>query len=202
MRFPVNRSTLVLIAACAFALGGCSWFGKGSSYEQSRASRPLEVPPDLDAPQTGAGMEIPEAGSPSSAGDTGSASAQSAPSSAPQSIYVGEDAEMELSDSPSGAWKRVGLALERAQVAEITARDESAGTYTVSGVTRQKKEDQGGFLKRVFTRDKTESANVVRVVRVVASGSGSKVQIEDESGNAVEDELARRIISALKQRLG
>lgn len=202
MRFHDTRGTLVLIAACAFALGGCSWFGKGSSYEQSRASRPLEVPPDLDAPQTGAGMEIPDTGSASTASDGTSAPAQSAPSSAPQSIYAGDDATMNLSDSPTGAWKRVGLALERAQVAEITARDESAGTYTVSGVTRQKREDQGGFLKRVFTRDKTESANVVRVVRIVASGEGSKVQVEDESGNAVEDELARRIISALKSRLG
>lgn len=194
---------VVLIVACAFAVGGCSWFGKGSIYERSRASQPLEVPPDLDTPQVGAGMDIPEAGSASSSTSMSSeaSGATSTPSSQPQPIYAGEDSTLELSDSPAGAWKRVGLALERAAVAEVTSSDESAFTYTVSGVTRQKK-DEGGFLKRVFTREKTESANVTRVVRIVPSGAGSKVQVEDEGGEPVSDELARRIISALKQRLG
>jgi uncharacterized lipoprotein len=190
---------VVLLALVVLAASGCSFFGKKSSYEQARASRPLEVPPDLDAPATTGSLSIPESGN---GGTSDAAAAGGAPSDAPSEIVAGEDSSMSLADSPAGAWRRVGLALERSQVGEIAARDESAATYTLTGKTRVGAKDDRGFFKKLFTSEKSESAEVTRVVRISADGAGSRVTVEDEGGQPVGDEFARRIISALKQRLG
>lgn len=200
IRIPV---TLALMVAMTLACGGCSLFGKKSSYESARESRPLEVPPDLDLPATTGALSIPSTDASSVDAGMSESAPESIPSDAPAAeIVAGEDSTMTLGDSPAGAWRRVGIALERTEVGEITARDESAGTYTLSGVTRVAAKDDRGFFKKLFTSEKSESAQVVRVVRVSAAGDGSRVTVEDEGGQAVDDEFARRIISALKQRLG
>jgi len=190
---------VVLLATVVLAAGGCSFFGKKSSYEQAQASRPLEVPPDLDTPSTGGSLSIPEGGT-GATSDDGSLAA--VPSEAPAEIVAGEDSSMSLADSPAGAWRRVGMALERSQVGEITARDESTATFTLNGTSRVTAQDDRGFFKKLFTSEKSESAEVTRIVRIRADGDGSRVTVEDEGGQAAGDEFARRIISALKQRLG
>ena len=53
MRIDRRVALLLAVVALGFALGGCGWFGgKTKEYETSREERPLEVPPDLDAPAT------------------------------------------------------------------------------------------------------------------------------------------------------
>jgi uncharacterized lipoprotein len=132
----------------------------------------------------------------------GSASA-TAPSTSPRPIEAGPDARIAVVDSVAGAWKRVGLALERSGVAELVARDEASATYTVRGTTVITQRAEGGFIRRMFSGgDKERSETVTRVVRVVADGTGSVVQVEDEQGAATDDELSRRLVEAIRQRLG
>ena len=52
---------LVGVAALAivFASSGCSWFRDKSNYEASREASPLEVPPDLDRPDTTSATAMP-----------------------------------------------------------------------------------------------------------------------------------------------
>jgi uncharacterized lipoprotein len=193
----MTRSTPRLIAAATFAvlLGGCSMLGVRSDYEQARETRPLEIPPELDAPAQSGTMRVPEvAGAP--------AAGASAPVGVPSAIPAGEATSLAIADGVGGAWRRVGLALERSGVAEVSARDEAAGTYTVSGTTTLDKPAEGGFFKRMFSRDEARSAQVTRVVRIVADGAGSVVRVEDEQGQPADDELARRVIEAIRQRLG
>lgn len=193
----MNRSTLRLTAAATLALllAGCSMFGVRSDYEQARETRPLEIPPELDAPAQSGTMRVPEvSGAP--------ATPTSAASSVPSAIPAGEATSLAIADGVAGAWRRVGLALERSGVAELTARDEAAATYTLSGTTTLERRAEGGFFKRLFTRDEATSAQVTRVVRIVADGSGSVVRVEDEQGQSADDELARRVIEAIRQRLG
>lgn len=194
----MTRSTLRLpaVAILAIVLGGCSMFGVRSDYEQARETRPLEIPPELDAPAQSGTMRVPEvAGAPSALA--------SAPSGVPSAIPAGEATSLAIADGVAGAWRRVGLALERSGVATVGARDESAGTYTVSGTTTIAKAAEGGFLKRLFSRDEAGSpVEVTRVVRIVADGAGSVVRVEDEQGQAADDEFARRVIEAIRQRLG
>ena len=182
-------------AACSLLLTACTLFGAKSDYEQAQETRPLEIPPDLDSPSANNSMLVPAA--PASGGD-------SAALASPQSIEAGEASSLKLGDSVSGAFKRVGLALERSGVAEIVARDESAATITVSGSSSTEPTAKPGFFKRMFSSDDkaTAAVKVTRVVRIVADGSGCLVRVENDQGEATNDELSRRVIAAIRQRLG
>lgn len=193
----------LVLAACV-ALAGCGMFGgnKREAYEGSRAGRPLEVPPDLDAPATSRSLVIPAAGA--AAGDSQPPSDASpsdgAPiASSPGAIEPGTASSLKIGDAPAGAWRRVGLALERSGVGEILARDASAGTYTVKSTVTER---EGGLLSRMIGRDKVSVSEATRVVRIVPDGEGSEIRVEDESGEAVEDAAARKLIAAIRQRLG
>ena len=55
---------LVIVALAVSVLGvsGCKWFKKGNpDYAQSAETRPLEVPPDLNLPNTAGAMKLPPA---------------------------------------------------------------------------------------------------------------------------------------------
>jgi uncharacterized lipoprotein len=198
----MNRLRIVAaLLLVAVMLPGCGLFGRKSDYQQSRESRPLEIPPDLDTPVTSTALTIPVEGSGGSAARATTADSAGSAPPPPAPVVAGAASSLRVSDSVSGAWRRVGLALERSQVAEIVSRDETAATYTLTGTTTTR-QAEGGVLKRMFTRDKVSTGIVTRIVRVVADGAQSSVRVEDESGAPVDDELARRVIEALRQRLG
>jgi uncharacterized lipoprotein len=52
---------VALTALIVLTASGCSWFRSHSAYEKARQERPLEVPPDLDAPVADTSMAIPGA---------------------------------------------------------------------------------------------------------------------------------------------
>ena len=59
---PIRALPLALLASVAvLAAGGCSWFHKGprGDYALPTEQRPLEVPPDLNLPDTAGAMKIP-----------------------------------------------------------------------------------------------------------------------------------------------
>lgn len=214
MRIDRRVALLLAVVALGFALGGCGWFGgKTKEYETSREERPLEVPPDLDAPATSSALTIPDT-RPPAAGISASAPGTSVPPSGdvpptppapvPSSYTAGEDSTLRVVDAPDGAWKRVGFALERSGVAAVAGRDQTAGTYTVMGQREVAAPTDQGFFKKLFGGGKqgTTTEAVTRVVRIVADGEGSLISVEDESGNLTTDEFSRRVIEALRQRLG
>lgn len=80
LNVPAGRFVLVsLTLAVLVATSGCSWFRRENKlYAQDAASRPLEVPPDLDQPRTDAAVNVPgatqagaPAGSPTASSATG-----------------------------------------------------------------------------------------------------------------------------------
>jgi uncharacterized lipoprotein len=191
------------LAGMALGMSGCSWFGKRSSYESARETRPLEVPPEFDAPSTANALSIPSVDGSSSTASAPADSASSYEAVPTIPVEAGVPSSLHVGDAVSGAWRRVGLALERSGVADIRARDEVAGTYTVAGTISVTTGDEGGFLKRMFTRERTETRDVTRVVRIVpAADGGSDVRVEDEAGQVADDAFARRVISALQARMG
>lgn len=208
MRIDRRVALLMAVVALELTLGGCGWFGgKTKEYETSREERPLEVPPDLDAPATGSALTIPDT-RPAAAGISASAPSNDVPPTpppaVPSSYTAGEDSSLQVTDAPEGAWKRVGFALERSGVAAVLGSDETAGTYTVSGLREVAAPTDQGFFKKLFggAKQGTTTEPVTRVVRIVGNGAGSLISIEDESGNASADEFSRRVIEALRQRLG
>ena len=63
--FPSSRTAAVaLLAIAVLATSGCSWFRRGDTeaYRSSAEARPLEVPPDLDQPDTSSAMALPASG--------------------------------------------------------------------------------------------------------------------------------------------
>lgn len=65
MSMPRSSRTAAaaLLAVAAFGSAGCHWFHRGETdaYRNSPESRPLEVPPDLDQPDTSSAMGVPSA---------------------------------------------------------------------------------------------------------------------------------------------
>lgn len=112
------RTALVLLLACAvLAASGCSWFRRNSPYNQSAETRPLEVPPDLDRPNTDAAL-----GTPSSV--TRSAVSAAAPAAANTGFTVAGERD--------AVFARVGEALAATPGVTIASKAELLGAYDVS----------------------------------------------------------------------
>ena len=199
------------VVASLTVLSGCSYlrtkFGnKGDAYKNSAQTRPLEVPPDLDAPNHSGALVIPEPGTPSvsASSDTRVPDVAATPSIAPplaSSTSLGGDG-LQVSDSLANTWTRVGLALERSGIATIQSRDAEARTYDV--VTAGRKTKSPGWLKKVVTLgmagDKTVSAPVSLRVRIGGADGASKVTVEGAT-SASGDTAARNLLETLRQRM-
>jgi hypothetical protein len=121
---PMHRSLRpLLVAAVAFALAtgasGCHWFKTKSDYAKSREDRPLEVPPDLDRPDTSGSTALP-------ASVTASGAGMAAPSTLRSSdALVGNATATQL-------YPKIGAALEGIEGVTINGRAEALSSYDVS----------------------------------------------------------------------
>jgi uncharacterized lipoprotein len=202
-----NLSIAFVMIAAVSLLSGCGYlrtkFGnKQDAYKNSSQERPLEVPPDLERPNTSGALVIPERGNapaPSS-GDLSSRPADGVPAIAP-GVTSGGDGLI-VADTVGNTWSRVGLALERSGKATIQSRDESAHTYEIraSGQTTK----PPGWFKRTITFGKAGgkqvSSPVPLNIRVSEEGAGSKVSVEGTSDEAGQS-AARAVLDALRERL-
>ncbi len=67
---------LATLAIAVLGVSGCKWFRKGNpDYALSAETRPLEVPPDLNLPNTAGAMKLPAVGTAPTASQTAAASA-------------------------------------------------------------------------------------------------------------------------------
>jgi uncharacterized lipoprotein len=181
-------SVSVLVAATA--LGGCSLFHHHDSYYgKATESRPLEVPPDLDT---------------------------STPSNAPPAVSIAGET-LRVADSVEHTWQRVGLAIERAQLGEISARDAESHSYTleVAGlraaapIPAPQEHHWYSRILHPFGGDKSSSeaassappVNGHLNVKVTPDGDGARVEVEGPANDAAASEAARRVLQALRERL-
>ena len=219
MRRDIKALTIALAASL---LASCGWFDRtfhkeNTEYKTSVQERPLEVPPDLDKPNTSGALTIPESGAasapvatsdasaPPAAGAVASAPAAEAPvttapaaSTAP-AILSGD--ALHVSDTVDSVWNRVGLAMERSGAATILARDEAQRTYDVQ-TTAQVTQKPGWFKKAITLgmAKGTTTAQAHLKLRVTAEGDGSKVSVEGASDDASR-QAAQALLSTIKQRL-
>jgi uncharacterized lipoprotein len=120
----ISRSKILpAIAATALVatVAGCSWFSKDTGYELAAEARPLEVPPDLDLPDTSTAMEIP--GQPGTTSVMRSSLGQPTAAQAASGFTVAGDRE-EL-------FARVGSILEGPEGVEIASSARALGVYDV-----------------------------------------------------------------------
>lgn len=213
-----NIYLLLAILAAASLLGGCGFLHKHfdrkePEYRKSVEEKPLEVPPDLDSPNSSGALVIPPAtASSGSSSSASSAATGSAPPSAaaPTAVSTSEPIAagtaltsdgLRIADTVESAWSRVGLALERSGVATVLGRDEAGHAYSVE--TTGQTTEKAGWFKRAVTLGRAGNkvtAKVKLTVRVSADGSQSKVNIEGADDEASRD-AARSLLATLRQRL-
>jgi len=204
------RTTLFASAVSAMSLAGCSMFHhKDTYYSKAQETKPLEVPPDLDAPPASNELTVPAAGAPSTS--SSAAASSTAASSAPPQMSPGGDS-LHVADSVGHAWTRVGLALERAQVGTISERNETAHSYTLdveglkaSAPAAPAEHHWYSRIMHPFGGGSGSSASPAvsghLTVTVSADGDGARVDVSGASGDANAAEAARRVLNALRERL-
>ena len=202
----------VYVVAVAGLLGGCSMFHHHDNYyAKAQETKPLEVPPDLDTPVSSNELTVPASGAPG----TSAAVSSSAVASAPPPVSVTGDS-LHVADSVEHAWTRVGLALERAQIGTISERNEAAHSYTldVAGLKASTPAPAsehhwytpilhpfGGGSSASNTGASSAPVSGHLTVTVTADGDGARVEVAGASGDANAAEAARRVLSALRERM-
>jgi uncharacterized lipoprotein len=171
-RSRVLRS-LLITSAVVIAVGtsGCHWFSKKNSvYQQSAENRPLEVPPDLDLPNTEAAMQAPASGAQSVTRSSMAAPMQTARNSAAGFTIAGDR---------DGVFTKVGAALAATDGATVVSKAQLLGTYDVSYqgasfLVRVAKVDAGVSVSAVDPRGMpTSNAAATKLIAALKAQLGS-----------------------------
>jgi uncharacterized lipoprotein len=149
--FPTPFRSVVVVALAVAVLGasGCHWFHKGKDlYAQSPESRPLEVPPDLNLPDTSSAMKTPAGdGSESVSRSAMPAPAASAPDNTGFTVAGDRDA----------VFAKVGESLTATSGVTIASKADILGTYDVDYegskfLVRVTKVEAGSYVSAVDPR--------------------------------------------------
>ena len=115
--FRASTAAPLVAILLVTSLSGCHWFKKKNElYTQTAEARPLEVPPDLNLPNTSGAMQVPNVGP--------AASSAGAATNAAGGFTVG--------GSRDEAFTRVGEALAGIEGVAIASRAQLLGSFDVS----------------------------------------------------------------------
>ena len=144
----LRHAGLAVVVVSLVAASGCSWFRKNSPYNQPADARPLEVPPDLDRPDTAAAVGTPSSVTRSSLSGTPVQGATPAPAAGAGFTLAGE---------PDAVFNRVGEALAAIPGVTVASKAQLLGTYDVNYegsnfLVRVAKTDAGSYVSAVDPR--------------------------------------------------
>lgn len=133
----VRSAAIAVLATAVIAVSGCHWFGKGDKlYQLSAESRPLEVPPDLDKPNTEAAVQKP-------AEETHSATRSAIPAPAAGTAAT---SGFTMAGERDDVFAKLGTALAATEGVTIASKAQLLGAYDVNYAG-------GNFLVRVSKVD-------------------------------------------------
>ena len=178
MRRPyISRPSVLLAVPAAMllaaSLSGCHWFRKDTGFQQAGDARPLEVPPDLDLPDTAGAMLLPDA-KPGSVTRSELSAARAAASTAAAASANG----FTVAGDRDAVFAQVGDALAKIEGLTIASKAQLLGAYDVS------------------------YAGANFLVRVSKTDAGSYVSTVDPRGQAATGEGPAKVLAALKAALG
>lgn len=121
IRSSTSRTAMIgVLLLTVTATSGCAWFRKGNElYAQSPESRPLEVPPDLDRPNTDAAISSPA---------LASAAAKAAPAQPAAGTAIG----FTTSGSRDEVFAQVEAALAGIDGVTVASRAAALGVFDVN----------------------------------------------------------------------
>jgi uncharacterized lipoprotein len=181
---PLFRFAVLVLALAVLAASGCRWFRKDSPFEQSAETRPLEVPPDLDRPNTDSavGASSSVARSTLSPAQPAGATATTTPApaaGAPQSAPAGAvGSGFTVAGERDAIFARVGEALAAVPGVAVASKAQLLGTYDVTY-------ENSSFL-----------------VRVTKVDAGVYVSAVDPRGVPATDAAAAKLMASLRSALG
>ena len=166
----------IVVGAALLSQSGCVWlrtkFANTAVYEDSEQADPLEMPPDLDVPNTAAGVAIPDVTpNPMTQGPTASTGSVPTAPSAPMDGFV-------LADTAESAFRRIGVALGKIDGVVLGESAASAGTHSVTF--------QGTPM----------------LIRIEGSGDSVRVSAVGPDGSRLSGGAAGQLLALLKARLG
>lgn len=117
--------------------------------------------------------------------------------------------DLHVADTVPNTWTRVGLALERAQLGALSARDENAHTYTLdfSATLETKADGEHHWYTRVLhpfgggDTAKTEQVTRRLTVRVAEDAGGARVTVSGDGTDKETMDAARHVAKVLSERL-
>jgi uncharacterized lipoprotein len=175
----MSHSRIVFRTAVATALvvavvgaSGCRWFRKGDDlYAQSPESRPLEVPPDLDQPDTSGAMKMPPT---AAAGGSVTRSSMPAPAAS-----TGSNTGFTVSGERDAVFEKVGEILAATTGATVVSKAQLLGTYDVDYegskfLVRVTKVDAGTYVSAVDPRGLPATGDApAKLIAALKAGLGA-----------------------------
>lgn len=141
------------LAVAVLGVSGCKWFKKGNpDYALSPETRPLEVPPDLNLPNTAGAMKLPPA--------AGQVSAQPGAVASTTGFNVG--------GSRDEVFAKIGAVLGGIDGVAIANQSQLLGTYDVSY-------EGSSFLVRVVAVEAGTYISAIDPRGLPAAGSAPKL---------------------------
>ena len=108
---------IAVLAIAVLGVSGCKWFKKGNpDYALSAEARPLEVPPDLNLPNTAGAMKLPPA--------AGQVSEQAG--------AVASTTGFNVAGPRDEVFVKIGAALDGTDGVTVANRSQLLGTYDVT----------------------------------------------------------------------
>jgi len=169
----VRPAALAVLAVAVLAASGCHWFRKNDkNYQQSAESRPLEVPPDLDRPNTDAAMQqtVEQPQSVSRSSMPAPAAASAAPTAATGFTVAGER---------DAVFAKVGDTLAATEGVTVASKAQLLGTYDVNYaetnfLVRVTKVEAGVYVSAVDPRGMpATSAAAVKLIAALKTALGA-----------------------------
>jgi hypothetical protein len=144
---------LATLAIAVLGVSGCKWFRKGNpDYALSAETRPLEVPPDLNLPNTAGAMKLPAVGTAPTASQTAAASATG----------------FNVAGTREDVFAKVGDALGGIEGLTIASKAQLLGSYDVAY-------EGSNFLVRVVGVEAGAYVSAVDPRGLPAAGSAPKL---------------------------
>lgn len=117
-----------------------------------------------------------------------------------QVVQVNGAPAVQVADDFDGAWRRVGLALDRTGFT-VEDRDRSRGLYYVRYVDPKLDNKKPGFFGKLFGRGNKQLPTERYQVQVQAGQAGSLVTVHDKDGGAVPAQDNADIVQILADEL-
>lgn len=165
-RSMLRPAIAVAIVAALVATSGCSWLRKENAlYVPAPQDRPLEVPPDLDRPDTSSAMALP---------DTGATSVTR--SSMTPAPAAGSNTGFTVAAPRDEVFQRIEGLLAAIPGVTVVSKAQLLGTYDVDAgdskfLVRVNQTDAGSYVSAVDPRGLPATGDdAVRVIEALRAG--------------------------------